>query len=227
MIRVFIGHDHVEEAAYHVCASSIIRHATRPVSISPISNKVLGGLINRPRDQKQSNEFSFSRFLTPYLCGYEGWAIFVDCDIIFREDISKLWALRDPRFAIQVCQHDYVPRDATKYLGNTQHAYPRKNWSSVMLMNASRCKALTPRYVNTASGLELHRFHWLQDDEIGELPLKWNWLVGEYPENPDAAVYHYTVGGPWFREYGDCDHSDLWREEFGYAFHIQQMGDDP
>lgn len=225
MIRVFIGYDHVEEIAFHTCVSSIIRHATQPVAITPVSLQSLGGLMTRPRDPRQSNEFSFSRFLVPHLCEYQGWAIFMDCDIVLTADIAKLWDLRNPEYAIQVCQHDYVPRDSVKYLGNAQLAYPRKNWSSVMLFNNRRCKALTPNYVNTASGLALHRFQWLRDEAIGALPLEWNWLVGEYPENSGAAAYHFTVGGPWFREYEGTDHASIWFEQKEYAFNSCQRED--
>jgi hypothetical protein len=88
-----------------------------------------------------------------------------------------------------------------------------KNWSSVMLFNNARCKSLTSDYVNKASGLELHQFKWLQsEDEIGSLPLDWNWLVGEYPMKPDASMVHYTIGGPYFDEYVDCDYSQDWKE---------------
>lgn len=222
MIRVFLGHDHCEEIAWHVAASSILRYASRPVSIIPVSLRALSGVLTRERDPNQSNEFSFSRFLTPWMSYYSGWSIFMDCDIVVREDICNLFQLRDDRFAVQVCQHDYVPKDAVKYLGNKQLAYPCKNWSSVMLFNNTKCRALTPDYVSHASGLELHQFKWLGDGEIGELPLKWNWLVGEYEPNPDAAAYHYTVGGPWFEEYADSDHADIWREERDYALHCAQ-----
>lgn len=221
MIRVFIGHDHCEELAYHVCASSIMRHATVPVSITPIKSDHLRGLYNRDRDPKQSNEFSFSRFLVPYLCNYEGWAIFMDCDMVVRCDIKELWELRNTEYAVQVCKHDYIPKDTKKYLGNIQHAYPRKNWSSMMLMNTAQCRKLTPEYVQTASGLDLHRFRWTQDDLIGDLPLRYNWLVGEYPANPDAAIYHYTVGGPWFTSYRDTDHALEWEEELFYMTNVK------
>jgi len=222
LIDVFIGYDHCEEVAWHVCASSIMRHTTVPVAITPVSLHTLNHVLKRPRDQNQSNEFSFSRFLVPWMSAYSGWSIFMDCDIIVREDISKLFALRDERFAVQVCKHDYVPKDAVKYLGNKQSAYPCKNWSSVMLMNNAACKALTPAYVNSASGLELHQFKWLDQRLVGDLPLKWNWLVGEYAPNPKAAAYHFTVGGPWFSEYAECDHEDIWREERDYALYCAQ-----
>lgn len=212
MIRVFIGFDEKETVAFHVLCHSIHAHASEPVSIAPLSLTQLGKVFHRERNPLQSTDFSFSRFLVPYLCNYEGWGIFLDCDMLFRADIAKLWALRDDRYAVMVVKHDYVPKEETKFLGAVQTKYQKKNWSSVMLFNAAKCKALTPDYVNTATGLELHQFKWLGDDGlIGELPMRWNHLVGEYEHSNDAANVHYTIGGPYFNEYGDCDYADEWR----------------
>lgn len=217
-IRIFIGRDHVEEVSYHVLCASIMRYATVPVSITPISMDHFREFFHRERDPKQSNEFSFSRFLVPYLCNYEGWAIFMDCDMLMRCDINDLWKMRDDQYAVMCAQHDYTPKDQIKYLGNRQYAYPRKNWSSLMLMNCGKCRQLTPEYVEQASGLELHRMYWA-DEMIGSLPLRYNWLVGEYLYSRAAKIVHYTVGGPWFPEYEDCDYADEWRENFDYAIY--------
>lgn len=162
MVRVFIGHDPVEVGAYHVLANSIQRHSSMPVSITPVSLTNLEGILTRERHPLQSNEFSFSRFLVPYMMNYEGWAIFVDCDQLFTTDIAKLWAHRDDRFAVKVVHHNHVPEETTKYLGTTQTKYSRKNWSSVMLINCAKWKEVTPEYVNTADGLDLHQFKFLK-----------------------------------------------------------------
>lgn len=116
---------------------------------------------------------------------------------------GKVWAL----------PYDSNAHAATKFHGQTQTAYPRKNWSSCIAFNNARCQALTGQYVNTATGLDLHRFTWIPDASIGSLPLDWNWLVGEYPPNSDAKILHYTNGGPWFANYAQCDHATLWRTE--------------
>lgn len=217
VIRVFIGYDPRETVAYHVLAHSILTRASHPVSITPIMLSQLGGVFNRERNPLQSTDFAFSRFLTPYLAGYEGWAIFMDCDMLVLDDIAKLWALRDEKYAVMTVKHDYVPRGEKKFLGQPQTAYEKKNWSSVMLMNCGACRALTPEYVQTASGLELHRFRWLGDDaKIGALPLAWNFLVGEYEPLPKEQVsnLHYTEGGPYFPDYVDCDYAGLWFKEY-------------
>lgn len=216
MIRVFIGYDEREAAAFSVLSYSIQRRARAPVAIAPLmlSQLEAAGLYRRERNPLQSTDFSFSRFLTPHLCGYEGWAIFMDCDMLVRDDIARLWALRDERYAVQVVKHVHVPREEVKFLGAVQTRYEKKNWSSVMLMNCARCTALTPDYVNRASGLELHQFKWLDGDHlIGALPPEWNHLVGYDAPSPAAKLVHYTIGGPYFSEYRGCEHGDAWWEE--------------
>lgn len=210
-VRVFIGYDSKEVVAYHVLAHSIIEKASVPVHICPIALDNLDGLFTRERNALQSTEFSFSRFLTPYLSGYAGWSVFMDCDMIMRRDISELWDMRDESFAVQVVKHDYQPKEDVKFLGQVQTKYEKKNWSSVILFNNSECRALTPDYVNERSGLELHQFKWLDDDDrIGELPRQWNHLVGVYDYDETAALVHFTEGGPYFPSFADVDYADEW-----------------
>ncbi len=213
-IRIFIGYDPREAVTFSVLAHSIHRHATRPISITPLMLSQLGAVFTRARDPLQSTDFSFSRFLTPYLSGYDGWSVFTDCDMIVREDIANLWALRDDRYALMCVQHNHVPREKTKFLGSKQTKYNKKNWSSVMLFNNSKCRALTPDFVNTASGLELHQFKWLDGDHlIGALPERWNHLVGVNDPDAAAGLVHYTIGGPYFGEYRDCEFAGDWFAE--------------
>jgi hypothetical protein len=215
VFSIYIGYDRREPVAYHVLAHSILRRATIPVSIAPVRKELLQGLYTRPRGPTESTEFSLSRFLVPALSGFTGWSLFMDCDMLCRVDIAALHAetTRQADKAVLVCKHDYAPNPRNKFLNQVQTVYPRKNWSSVMLFNNQRCRALSPDHVNAASGLELHRFQWTEDDLIGELPLEWNWLVEEYRHNPDARIVHYTRGGPWLEDFRDCDYADEWREE--------------
>jgi hypothetical protein len=177
----------------------------------------------RERHDLQSSDFSFSRFLVPHLCDYRGWALFMDCDMLVLDDVATLWALRDEAFAVQCVKHDHVPAEATKFLGEAQTRYEKKNWSSVMLFNNAKCRALTPDYVNRASGLDLHRFQWLgNDDLIGVIPHRRNHLVDYDPSLPAAEIsnLHYTTGGPYFPDYVTCGYADLWyaeRERMLYA----------
>ena len=211
MINVFIGYDEKEKVAYNVLSYSILKNSTRPVAITPIYLPNIRDDFVRERLPKQSTDFAFSRFIIPHLMNYQGWALFMDCDMLMFEDIAELWRMRDDSKAIQVCKHDYTPKEKTKFLGQTQTVYPKKNWSSFMLMNCKKCSSLTPDYVNRASGLELHQFKWLESEElIGEIPLEWNWLVGEYEHKEDVCNVHYTEGGPWFEEYKDVDYSQDW-----------------
>ncbi len=203
-IPIFIGVDPRERAATNVLIDSLVQHSSAPLAITPLVTPQLEaqGLYHRARDPKQSTAFSFTRFLVPHLMGYQGWAIFMDCDMLARGDIANLWARRDEQFAVQCVQHEHVPGETVKFLGEVQSTYPRKNWSSLMLLNCSRCKALTVNYVNTATGLELHRFNWLAGDhEIGTLHEGWNHLVGvQDPAKAEgASLLHWTLGGPWFK----------------------------
>lgn len=212
MIRLFIGFDPRESIAFDVLARSIWKRASQPVSITPLVKSHLG--INR---EGGSTEFAFTRFLVPYLCGYEGHAIFMDCDMLCQGDIAELWNLRQPAYwlpgpAVKVVKHDYKPAETTKFLGAPQQQYERKNWSSVMLFDNGKCHALTPQYISEAKGLDLHQFKWTKDERIGELPEEWNYLVG-HSKIPNPKLIHYTLGGPWFPDYEDCEYANEWRRE--------------
>lgn len=218
MIKVFIGFDPVESVAWHTLVSSIYRQCSRPLAIIPINLKNLTGIYNRPRDLKQSNEFSFSRFLVPYLCNYSGLAVFLDCDQLLRTDIAEIFSVIDnqPGKAVYVVKHTYEPRTDVKYLDTVQYKYPRKNWSSVVLWNCGHEKnrLITPDFVNTSEALSLHRFSWLDDAEIGDLDIRWNWLVGEYDDPPNNVKnVHWTLGGPYFNEYRNVDFAEEWFRE--------------
>jgi hypothetical protein len=214
VISVYIGYDPREAVAFSVLAHSIQVRTTSPVSISTLMLSQLKGILTRERHPLQSTDFSFSRFLVPYLSGYAGWSVFMDCDMLMLGDIADLCRLCDDRYAVMVVKHDHVPKETTKFLGEPQSKYEKKNWSSVMLFNNSKCRALTPDYVNKASGLELHQFKWLAaDDLIGALPDRWNHLVGYSPPRQDAALVHYTLGGPYFSEFEKCEYSKEWFAE--------------
>jgi hypothetical protein len=215
LISVTIGYDPREAVAFSVLAHSIHARASQPVGIAPLMLSQLKGVLTRERHALQSTDFSFSRFLTPYLAGFTNWTLFMDCDMVMLDDVAKLWALRDDRYAVMVVKHDHRPRESRKFLGEPQTAYAKKNWSSVMLFNNARCGALTPDYVNAASGLELHQFKWLAgDDLIGELPDRWNHLVGYNPPRDDAALVHFTLGGPYFPDFAGCEYAGAWRREY-------------
>jgi len=218
VLKIFIGYDPVESVAWHTMASSILSRSSLPVAIVPINIANLKGVYTRERDPKQSNEFSLTRFLVPYLSGYEGFAAFFDCDMMLRTDVALMFqhAEKDKSKAVHVVQHDYEPKDDTKFLNTVQYRYPRKNWSSVVLWNCGHPsnRAVTPEFVNTASPMEMHRFQWLNDKEIGSLDVRWNWLVGEYTDPPaDVHNIHWTVGGPYFHEYRNADFAPEWFAE--------------
>ena len=212
-IPIFIGYDPREAIAYHVCANSIIRNSSQPVAITPLALNNFKEYTETHTDG--SNQFIYSRFLVPYLSGFHGWAIFMDGDMIVRGDIAELWELRDLTKDVMVVKHDYKTKMSEKYLGSKNEDYPRKNWSSVMLLNCSQfpTQKLTPKYIQESTGAHLHRFEWVQDHRIGELPKEWNWLPDEYGPNPDAKLLHYTLGTPCFHEFATTPQADEWHRE--------------
>ncbi len=216
MIRIFIGFTRVEPVEYNVLQHSINRRSTSPVAFTPLNLDHLKDVFHREQHPLQTTEFSFSRFLVPYLCNYEGWAIFMDNDMLVLDDITNLWNLRDDKYAVMCVHHNHVPKSTTKLMDQPQTFYEKKNWSSVMLFNCKKCKSLTPEYVNNASGLELHRFKWLEsEDLIGEIPLKWNYLVDYNETIPSNQIsnLHYTEGGPYYEGYENCSYAKEWNDE--------------
>jgi lipopolysaccharide biosynthesis glycosyltransferase len=214
MIRLFVGFDQREAVAYHVFCQSVIDRTSMPVSITPLALSMLKDY--RETHADGSNAFIYTRFLTPFLADYSGWAIFADGDMICRSDLADLWNLRDDRFALQVVKHDYQTKALQKYLGNKNENYPRKNWSSMMLFNCAhpKHKILTPEFLQRQTGKFLHRFEWLDDAEIGTLPTSWNWLTTEYDDNDQADLLHFTLGTPCFKDYSDAPMSEKWHDAY-------------
>jgi lipopolysaccharide biosynthesis glycosyltransferase len=212
-LPIFIGYDPRESIAYHVCVNSLIRHASVPVAIVPLALNLLGDYTETHNDG--SNNFIYSRFLVPHLMNWHGIALFVDGDMIFRQDVAELWALMDTSKDVMVVKHDYQTRQTEKYLGSRNENYPRKNWSSVILWNCANWpnRVLTPEFIAQQPGSYLHRFSWLDDSRIGELPIEWNWLPDEFGANPDAKLLHYTLGAPCFVEYATTPQGDEWHRE--------------
>ena len=210
MINLFVGFDPREAVAYHVFCNSIIQNTSVPVQITPLALSQLQEF-NETHDDR-SNDFVYSRFLTPYLSDFKGWTIFADGDMICQGDLKELIDMADPSKAVMVVKHDYQTKATQKYLGNINEDYPRKNWSSVILWNCEhpKHKILTPDFVSKQTGKFLHRFSWLDDQDIGELPLEWNWLASEYRVNREAKLIHFTLGTPCFKDYKNSDMADIW-----------------
>jgi lipopolysaccharide biosynthesis glycosyltransferase len=222
MIRLFIGYDSREAVVHHVCVNSIVRHASQPVAVTPLALRNLGGYVELHRDG--SNQFTYSRFLVPHLADWAGWALYIDGDMLLRSDIAELWKLRDEGKALLCVHHQYNTKLHEKYLGAKNEDYPRKNWSSVVLWNcahpANRC--LTPQFVQQATGAQLHRFTWLPDELIGELPREWNWLPDELGPNTQAKLLHWTLGAPCFAEFTHAPMAEEWHEERRLMNHSMQ-----
>lgn len=221
-MRIYIGWDSREQEAYDVCVKSI-RRFTPNVEIIPLKKQELeaAGVYDKPNDPLASTEFTYTRFLTPHLARlvrYRGWAMFVDCDFLFTSDISELFALTDDRYAAMCVKHADYSTGGFKMDGKVQTSYPRKNWSSLILFNCDHpgTKVLTPDFVNRSYGSVLHRFSWLKDELLGELPPTWNWLEGthEKPKEGPPKAIHFTRGTPIFEGYHNVDYAELWITEY-------------
>jgi lipopolysaccharide biosynthesis glycosyltransferase len=219
MRKIFIGYTSYQDVVYQVAKHSIERHS-EDISCFPIVQQSLRdlGIYTRDKDIGGSTEFSITRFLTPWLAGYNGWVLFCDNDILALTDLNELFEMADDKYAVMCVKHKYKPSLNTKLDGQTQTVYPRKNWSSVVLWNCSHPKnqLITPELVNNVSPLFLHRFMWLDDSEIGELSVNWNWLVGwnKSSNKGEEKMLHFTEGGPYFRNYQNVEYGDLWKNEF-------------
>lgn len=230
MLRIFIGWDRREVASSQVCARSLVKHSSMPLDIRPLILPHLQatGLYTRPTKSRNrfdlwdeisrhrmATDHAISRFLVPHLAGYSGWALWMDGDVLARADISELFGLGDPRYAVMVVKHDHKPVEMSKMDGQAQVHYGRKNWSSVMLFNCGHPanRALTLEMVNTARGLSLHQFGWLRDELIGELPPEWNFLVGynDVAKTGAPKLAHFTNGTPDMGGHMNQPYADEWR----------------
>ena len=224
--KIVIGWDSREDIAYQVCKASIKNNTMLPLKIVPLKQRILreegiykreykinehGQKIDKSDGKPFSTEFSFTRFTIPFLSN-TGWVLFCDCDMLFRSDISELIEHIDNKYAVMVVKHNHVPTETLKMDGQSQSHYSRKNWSSFVLWNIDHPanSNLTIRDINNKSGSWLHNFSWLDDDEIGELPIEWNWLEGYNDSTIDPKNVHYTRGGPWFEDYQDVAYAEEW-----------------
>lgn len=226
-IPIYIGVDPREMAGYHVFCQSIIDKTSVPVSFIPLHKQMLNDFDGQ---KDGTNAFIYSRFLVPYLQNYSGWAIFADgSDMVCVEDIARLWALRAANSfdkAVAVVKHSYNTKHPRKYIGtpmeSPNESYPRKNWSSLILWNCGHFanRRLTPELVTESPGSFLHRFQWLNDSQIGELPPEWNVLVGEQ-DTGAASLLHYTLGSPAFKHYAACDAAEHFHRTYKRATHME------
>ena len=221
LLNIFVGFDQKEAIAYHTFVQSIIENSSIPISITPLAENNLDEYSEEHTDG--TNKFTYSRFLIPYLMGYDGWAIFFDGDMVCLSDLKKLKNFFNPNYAVSVVKHEYKTKQKTKYFGQKNEDYPRKNWSSVIIWNCShpKNKILTPSLINSKDGAFLHRFKWLNDIDIGSLPKSWNWLAIEYPEKENLNLIHYTLGTPCFKKYSNSSLSKHWK--IYYKNHLQGL----
>jgi len=206
--RVWIGYDPSQHVSFEVLKFSLEEHATEPIDVKAIDAEKLPDF-KRPGDPLASTPFTYTRFLVPYLMDYEGIALFMDSDMLALGDVSELFHLPMDELALRVRKHEYNPTETVKMGGKTQTQYPRKNWSSLMLMNCSELEVWSKEAVENESGAWLHRFEPIPDEKVGDISEEWNVL--DHMTGP-TKLLHYTSGGPWLPGCEDADHADLWHE---------------
>jgi lipopolysaccharide biosynthesis glycosyltransferase len=222
-VRVYIGWDEREQEAYKAAVRSLAAVSPQAL-VTPLKAEKLAacGLLRRSQDRRGviydlpsnapcSTDFAISRFLVPHLA-QTGWALFTDCDVIFLSDIAELFEQADPDKAVMVVKHPNLPSQGVKMDGQAQVAYPRKNWSSVILWNADHPanRRLSLQDVNERPGRDLHAFYWLADSEIGSLSPDWNWLVGVQEKPLFPKIAHFTLGCPGLPNWNGAEHDELW-----------------
>lgn len=214
MLRFFVGFDEREAVGFPVFCSSVLRRTRARVSFEPMRG------VQR---KASSNGFDHTRWDVPGLCGYRGVGVWAECDMLARADVAELLDLFDPRYDVMLVPHDYRTKFPVKFLGQKNEDYPRKNWSSFMLFNCNaavwqrlddlrRHKPVNPSELHAFPSF-MHGTSLFSEERIGALPSEWNWLVGEYPYNPEAKIAHLTIGLPVWPEYAGCDYADEWRAE--------------
>lgn len=226
---IYIGYDQREDAAYRVAEYTLREKASEPINIHKLESSELqdrrmlwrpistwqGQIRDHLSNATQSTEFASSRFLTP-LIHRKGWCLFCDCDVVFMDDVKRIFDYADDNYAVMVVKHNHVPKVDQKMDKQHQYSYPRKNWSSVVLWNCDHVanQRLDLGMVNWWPGILLHRFSWLRDEEIGELPRTCNWLVNEQEKPDNPIIAHFTLGGPWIDKWGIHDNDSIWNEAF-------------
>ena len=229
-LSVWVGFDPRESTAYAVCRSSIERRTRAPLPVRGVvlddlraeglyyrqTERRNGQLWDAISDAPMSTEFAISRFLVPHLAG-DGWALFMDCDVLVRANLMELFDRADDSKAVYCVKHVHEPPPGVKMDGQQQVRYARKNWSSVMLFNCDHPanEALTVDLINSVPGRDLHRFCWLEDNDIGELPAEWNYLVGHtrLPRGREPKIVHFTEGTPAMPGYEHTEYADeFWAE---------------
>lgn len=227
MINLYAGFDPRTEVGYHAFVSSVLHTTSVPVSITPLDQALLRSMW-KAGHRDGSNAFTYLRFLVPYLNDFRGWALFADgSDMLVRADLAELWALRDLYKAVQVVKHSYSTKHPKKYVGTLMEArnddYDRKNWSSLMLINCSHFswRDLTPDLVSELPGGVLQSLRFIRiQDQIGGLPLEWNWICDEYGENPNAKLLHWTTGIPAIPHYANAPMASEWAEAAERVMHV-------
>lgn len=210
-VKVFVGYDSTQREAFDVFCHSLEEHCSINFELFGLVMEEFKAYTDwwRDADPLQSTEFTYLRFAVPWLCNYEGRALFMDCDMLAMGDLAEILKLPMDDYALRVVKHDHQPTSQVKMGNKVQTSYPRKNWSSMMLMDCSKLTLWSFEACNEWSGKQLHRFEGIPDEQVGELPDGWN-VLDRYDEN--TKLVHYTEGGPWLPGFAHHQYGDVWFE---------------
>lgn len=211
-MKIFIGYDEQFKDNIDVQIHSILKHTKHKVDIHLLKLTELSNILWRKKEENQTTDSAFTRWLVPYLSNYEGWSLYMDSDMLCRSDIQEVFNLKQDSKHVMVVKTNFYHSQKKKFNDKKQLNYERKNWSSFILFNNKKCDILSLDYVNRAKGLDLHQFKWLNDNQIGDLPKEWNYLVEIDQTKIDAKNVHWTLGGPWFTDKKYVEYSEEWKK---------------
>lgn len=192
--NVFIGYDSRQPVAYQVAVHSVQKRATIPVAVTRL---VLATL---PMKRRGLTEFTYSRFLVPYLCGFEGFSIFMDADVLVLGNVKELLKL-----AIEETRRNQHSISVSVVPHGGERSFER---ASMMVFYNPACRMLTPEWIDNEANNPFKLETWAKG--IGSLPKEWNHLVGYDAPNPKAKLVHYTMGVPVWPETKSCEFSKEW-----------------
>jgi lipopolysaccharide biosynthesis glycosyltransferase len=214
-IRVFVGADESQLVPAAVLEYTIRKHTAGRVEFTTMRDLP----VPMPKDpaKRPRTGFSFYRFMLPKLAGYQGRALYLDCDMQVFANLSELWAIP---FDGQTVLCTYQPEPPERWKGNKSFKPGRH--LAVMMLDCSRLDWDVHEIVR---GLDEDRYGYTElmsdlaivpEEQIEErIPVEWNSL--EHYEAGTTKLVHYTQvpTQPWKND--ESPLRELWLGAFREA----------